>query len=210
MPYGAAGEIREESMQAEKIPPIWSLVYAQVLAYFLTGLAAPVLFFITQLALAMVSYDPNFGHGTGSGRLVTALVLMICGVILALLQRVALRRWLPLHINWLALSGFAMPILIFSVYGLLSRFIVQPLEPGKWWASTFVMQAVANKVWYWSLVSGFIAGLVGGLLYGLIQSILLPWRRRLWWALSALAWAVMTAVVLALQNFSTVIWGGID
>ncbi|RPJ50800.1 MAG: hypothetical protein EHM21_04185 [Chloroflexi bacterium] len=49
-----------------------------------------------------------------------------------------------------------------------------------------------------------------GRLFGMTQATLLPWHRRLWWGLSALAWAFILALVLYFLNTSILLFSGFE
>lgn len=198
-------------MQTDRLPPRWIVVLTQIAAYILAVFFAGVLYFIRVVLV------PPFRFSAAAGGMqawvslgADAVMLFLAGVILASLQRSILRRWLPQRLQWLAASGLALPALALGVRGLLAPFITAAPLYHNWWGDYPTWLAVGRQFWWWSAAAGFAAGLPGGLLFGAAQSAMLPWHRRLWWGLSALAWALIAGLALALQNTSAVMFGGGD
>ncbi len=198
-------------MQADRLPPRWIVVLAQIAAYILAVFFAGLLYFVRLLLAPPFRFNPaDGGMGAWVSRGADAVMLFLAGMILAALQRSILRRWLPRRLKWLAASGLALPALALGVRGLLAPFITQPPLYHDWWGDYATWMAAGRQFWWWSAAAGFAAGLPGGLLFGAAQGAMLPWHRRLWWGLSALAWALIAALALALQNTSAVMFGASD
>ncbi len=195
-------------MQAEQKPSGWVVVGSQTGAYILAALLMVVLYFILSTVLqAVFLRTSSAGTPPGVAWSMIIFLSLIAGLALAALQRSILRRWLPKRTNWLAVSGVAMVVLILGEIGLLSRLALHPPVP-TWYVVDYSMwQVVLNLIARWSLLGGLLAGLPGGLLFGMVQARFLPWHQRLWWLLSALAWALIAALALTGYNSLTAFAG---
>lgn len=193
-------------MKAKRIPPRMILVYAQVSAYILAAALMFVLYLIGRLALFQASIPD------GMGKTLTLLLVLIGGTALSALQNTGLRKWFPQRVDWVVLSGLAVLLMAAFVGWLLDPLVLPSPGPSNWLGAQFAWTAQGEAIGQWSLASGFVAGLLGGLLFGMLQAALLPsqfpaWHRRLWWGISALAWAFAAALLLAAVNTATVAAG---
>ncbi len=185
-------------MQADKKPSRWALVGAQILAYGLTLIVTLILFFFLSIILPTRQMSSSW--------LLLAVVILVPGGLLAALQRGALRKWSISRAPWLIAGAVAVPVLLLVEYALCTRYLLPAHLPPNWLAGDFThlyaVQAVVNP---WSLIAGLMVGLPAGLIFGLVQGYFLPWYRRMWWLLSALAWGVITALALYLVNSLTLV-----
>jgi hypothetical protein len=198
-------------MQVEARPSAFTVIWTHIAAYALAAALVLSLYLILLIGLGSLGfYLGSLGRPAWVSIAGTAVLLLVSGMLLAGMQRSLLRRFLPARRGWVILGGLAMLGLAGLEYALLGRLSIPPLDSVRIQGAYATWQEATRLIWRWSLAAGFIAGLPVGLLFGMAQSFLLPWRRRLWWALSALAWGILGAFALAMINSTAVLLAGLD
>ncbi len=106
-------------MQVETQPSSGTVISAMAAAYLLTFLAAPVVYFFTAMPLLAITLKIGYAHPQlWQTWLESIAQLLVAGLVLAALQRIFLRKWLPWHAGWLIVSSLAAPVAVYGVWWL--------------------------------------------------------------------------------------------
>ena len=129
------------------------------------------------------------------------ILLLLLGLVLASVHFWVLKPWIARPTAWMVVSALAFPPLLYGLYRLTGPFTLHSTMQGciRLAPNDLRLMALHQAVQLTAWV-GALAGLAGGLLFGLAQGALLRERRRVWWLLSALAWAPVTAGAFWLAN----------
>ena len=183
---------------------VWRMLVAQLCSIPATLITYPIVGGVMILPFMGLEWlAPNEPANTALRIAAVLTALFPFGFLLAAWQRLFLMRWISRPKTWWISGGLAGILLLGGVLLLTTRMTFPPPPRISYTIPAAIEKQVVTDILNWSLLGGALVGMVVGLLMGLVQGRLLPENRRAWWIVSALAWGLVAALILAFINVST-------